>query len=54
MISGFTRDREVKEPKKSTGLVGGTWFTRGTVLTHKRVEVVILLTAKIIAGVAAQ
>ena len=54
VISGFTRDREVKEPKKSTGLVGGTWFTRGTVLTHKRVEVVILLTAKIIAGVAAQ
>jgi MSHA biogenesis protein MshL len=54
VISGFTRDREVKEPKKSNGFVGGTWFSRGTVVTHKRVELVILLTAKIIAGVAAQ
>ena len=54
VISGFTRDREVKEQKKSTGLVGGTWFSRGSVVTHKRVELVILLTAKIIAGVAAQ
>ena len=54
VISGFTRGREVKEPKKSTGLVGGTWFSRGSVTTRKRVELVILLTAKIIAGVAAQ
>ena len=54
VISGFTREREVKEQKKSTGFVGGTWFSRGTVVSRKRVELVILLTAKIIAGVAAQ
>jgi type II secretory pathway component GspD/PulD (secretin) len=52
VISGFTRDREVKE-RKAVGISGG-WFGRGTVMTHKRVELVILLTAKIIAGVAAQ
>ena len=52
VISGFTRDREVRE-RKAVGLSGG-WFGRGTVVTHKRVELVILLTAKIIAGVAAQ
>jgi type II secretory pathway component GspD/PulD (secretin) len=51
VISGFTRDREVKE-RKAVGINGG-WFGRGTVVTHKRVELVILLTAKIIAGVAA-
>jgi type II secretory pathway component GspD/PulD (secretin) len=52
VISGFTRDRDVKE-RKAVGISGG-WFGRGTVVTHKRVELVILLTAKIIAGVAAQ
>jgi type II secretory pathway component GspD/PulD (secretin) len=52
VVSGFTRDREVKE-KKAVGITGG-WFGRGTVVTHKRVELVILLTAKIVAGVAAQ
>jgi type II secretory pathway component GspD/PulD (secretin) len=52
VISGFTRDREIKE-KKAMGNTGG-WFGRGTVVTHKRVELVLLLTAKIVAGVAAQ
>jgi type II secretory pathway component GspD/PulD (secretin) len=52
VVSGFTRDREVKE-KKAVGINGG-WFGRGTVVTHRRVELVILLTAKIVAGVAAQ
>ena len=52
VVSGFTRDREIKE-KKAAGVHGG-WFGRATVVTHKRVELVILLTAKIIAGVAAQ
>jgi type II secretory pathway component GspD/PulD (secretin) len=52
VVSGFTRDREIKE-KKAVGITGG-WFGRGTVVTHKRVELVILLTAKIVAGVAAQ
>ena len=53
VISGFTRDREVKE-RKAVGVISGGWFGRGTVVTHKRVELVILLTAKIVAGVAAQ
>ena len=52
VISGFTRDREIKE-KKAVGISGG-WFGRSTVVTRKRVELVILLTAKIIAGVAAR
>ena len=51
VLSGFTRERETKE-KKALGISGG-WFGRGTVVTRKRVELVILLTAKIIAGVAA-
>jgi type II secretory pathway component GspD/PulD (secretin) len=56
VVSGFTRDREVKEEqKKSAGFIGGTWFNHPTVVTvHKQAELVILLTAKIIAGVAAQ
>jgi type II secretory pathway component GspD/PulD (secretin) len=52
VVSGFTRDREIRE-KKAAGINGG-WFGRATVVTHKRVELVILLTAKIIPGVAAQ
>jgi MSHA biogenesis protein MshL len=52
VISGFTRDREVRE-RKNVGISGG-WFGRGTVVTHKRVELVILLTPKIVAGVATQ
>ena len=52
VVSGFTRDREIKE-KKAAGIDGG-WFGRRTVVSHKRVELVVLLTAKIVAGVAAQ
>jgi type II secretory pathway component GspD/PulD (secretin) len=52
VMSGFTRDREVRE-RKAVGITGG-WFGRGTVVTHKRVELVILLTPKIVAGVATQ
>ena len=52
VVSGFTRDREITE-KKAVGINGG-WFGRGTVVTHKRVELVILLTARIVPGVAAQ
>lgn len=56
VISGFTRDREVSETeKKAGGVIGGTWFNRPkTVTVRKQTEMVILLTAKIIAGVAAQ
>lgn len=52
VVSGLTRDREVRE-RKNVGISGG-WFGRGTVVTHKRVELVILLTPKIVTGVAAQ
>ena len=52
VLSGFTRDREVRE-RKTVGISGG-WFGRGTVVTHKRVELVILLTPKIVTGVAVQ
>jgi len=52
VISGFTHDREVRE-RKTVGVTGG-WFGRGTVVTHKRVELIILLTPKIVSGVAAQ
>jgi len=52
VLSGFTRDREVRE-RKNVGISGG-WFGRGTVVTHKHVELVILLTPKIVTGVAAQ
>jgi len=46
IIPGFTRDREVRE-RKTVGISGG-WFGRGTVVTRKRVEVVILLTPRIL------
>jgi len=51
-ISGFTRDRETRE-RKTVGITGG-WFGRATVVTRKRIELVILLTPKIVSGVAAQ
>ena len=51
VVSGFTRDREIRE-KKNVG-IGGGWFGRGTVVTHKHVELVILLTPTIVSGVAA-
>jgi type II secretory pathway component GspD/PulD (secretin) len=46
VIAGFTRNREVRE-RTNQGLRGG-WFGRGTVVTQKRVEVLILLTPKIL------
>lgn len=52
VFAGFTRDREIRE-KKNLGISGG-WFGRGTVVTHKKVELVILLTPRVIAGVNAQ
>ena len=51
VVAGFTRDREVRE-KKAVGRSGG-WFGRSTVVTHKHVELVILLTPTIVSGVAA-
>ena len=51
VISGFTRDREIRE-RKTVGITGG-WFGRGTVVTRRRVEIIILLTPRIVTGVAA-
>jgi len=51
-LSGFTHDRETRE-RKRVGITGG-WLGRPTVVTRKRVELVILLTPRIVPGVAAQ
>jgi type II secretory pathway component GspD/PulD (secretin) len=48
VLPGFTRERETRETK-NMGSRGG-WFGRGTVVTRKRVEVVILLTPRLVAG----
>lgn len=52
VMSGFTRDREIRE-RKAVGRTGG-WFGRATVVTRVRVELIILLTPRIISGVSAQ
>ena len=52
VLGGFTRDREVRE-KKNLGTKGG-WFGRGTVVTHRKVEIVILLTPRVVVGVSAR
>jgi type II secretory pathway component GspD/PulD (secretin) len=46
VVSGFTRNREVRE-RSNPGARGG-WFGRGTVVTQKRVEILILLTPKVL------
>jgi type II secretory pathway component GspD/PulD (secretin) len=51
-LSGFTHDRETQE-RKRVGITGG-WLGRGTVVTRRRIELVILLTPRIVPGVAAQ
>jgi type II secretory pathway component GspD/PulD (secretin) len=51
-LSGFTHDREARE-RKGVGITGG-WLGRATVMTRKRIELVILLTPRIVPGVAAQ
>lgn len=50
VISGLSREREIKE-RKNAGIRGG-WFGRATVVTKKRVELVILLTPKILTPAA--
>jgi type II secretory pathway component GspD/PulD (secretin) len=52
VLSGFTRAREIRE-RKPVGITGG-WFGRGTVVTRKHVEMIILLTPRIVTGVTAQ
>ena len=45
--SGFHRDVETRERRSSGGFSGG-WFGRSTVVVHKRVELLMLLTPKIV------
>jgi type II secretory pathway component GspD/PulD (secretin) len=52
VLAGFMRDREVRE-RRNLGTRGG-WFGRGTVVTKKKVELVLLLTPRVIVGVNAQ
>ena len=52
VVTGFGQDRETRE-RKPVGARGG-WFGRATVVARKRVELVILLTPRIITGVMAQ
>jgi type II secretory pathway component GspD/PulD (secretin) len=52
VIGGFTHERETRE-KKNLGARGG-WFGRGTVVTRRKVELVVLITPRVIAGVNAQ
>lgn len=46
VVSGFTRSREVRE-RTNQGIRGG-WFGRRTIVTQKKVELLILLTPKIL------
>ncbi len=46
LVAGLGRDRETRE-RKNTGITGG-WFGRTTVVTRKHVEVVVLVTPRIL------
>ena len=52
VVSGFTRQLESRE-RRSAGISGG-WFGRTTVVTRRHVELVILLTPRIVTAAAAQ
>ena len=52
VMSGFGRTRETRE-KKVAGVKGG-WFGRSTAVTRKHVELLILLTPRILTMVSAQ
>jgi type II secretory pathway component GspD/PulD (secretin) len=52
VLAGFTRDRGVREDKH-LGAKGG-WFGRGTVVTRRRVELVVLLTPRVVVGMNVQ
>jgi len=51
VVGGFAREREVRE--QQTSRTGG-WFGRSTVVTKRRVEVVMLLTPTIVRGPATE
>lgn len=46
VIAGFLREREVRE-RRNVGITGG-WFGRGTVVTRKKVQLLFLLTPRIV------
>ena len=46
VLAGLGRDRETRE-RKNVGITGG-WFGRATVVTRKHVELVVLLTPRIV------
>lgn len=48
VVGGFTRERATKE-SQAAGIKGG-WFGRKTVVTTKKIELVILLTARIVGN----
>ena len=52
VMGGFGRDHETRE-RKATGLKSG-WFGRTTIVTRTHVEVLILLTPKVLSAVSAQ
>jgi type II secretory pathway component GspD/PulD (secretin) len=52
VLGGFTRQRETRE-RQAGGTKGG-WFGRSTVVTKKTIELVILLTPRIVSGAEAQ
>ena len=52
VISGVGRDQETRE-RKAAGISGG-WFGRATVVTRRRIELVILLTPRIVRGASAE
>jgi type II secretory pathway component HofQ len=49
VLGGFTRQRETRE--RQNGSTRGGWFGRSTVVTRKRVELVIMLTPRIVRPV---
>jgi len=52
VLAGFTRERETRE-QRNAGIKGG-WFGRSTVVTKKRIELVIMLTPRVVGGVETQ
>ena len=47
VVAGFGRDKESREKKSST--TSGGWFGHSTVVTKKHIELVVLLTPRIVA-----
>ena len=52
VLAGFTREHETRE-RQAAGIKSG-WFGRATVVTKKRIELVILLTPRIVGNGEAQ